>query len=335
MLPYLRSRLVISVTIAVLFANIFAFVFFSYFRGSDNIDGARPKEDENKVLGADLEELENPQVTEPEPTRPLPPNAVRLDWFKSLDGSPDIRFPLKYARRDITVRPVARTNHSSLTKLEAPLLPEFQHIDSFDSAALDPARTLPQLTLEIPVTPKPDASHILLGSASTIDRIRASIPFFERWLPHTGARLIIVVVGQKDKAPDRKIMAELELEMRDLGMEVTLVPPTRRRDSFIQRYFSLVKMLYEHRDENTKWLGFVDDDTFFVSMTAFIERLATFDHTKEFYLGALSEDWWTVLAYGLVGMGKSETPFQDGVSIPSPRPHWPLPTSRCLHVDFA
>ena len=62
--------------------------------------------------------------------------------------------------------------------------------------------------------------------------------------------------------------------------------------------------MYENVDEKTKWLGFVDDDTFIVSMNALVGMLAKYNTEEEHYLGALSEEWWTVVAYGLIGMGK-------------------------------
>ena len=199
---------------------------------------------------------------------------------------------------------MARGSHSSLTRVKDTLLPEFQQFDNFDGAELDKKHSLDPLILETPVTPKPNASHILLGSASNLERLEISIPYFQRWLAYTSIRLIVVVTGPDDSTPDPKIMQVLEGRMRDLGMEVTLVKPLSKKDSFIQRYFSLVKILHEHKNEDTQWLGLVDDDTFFVSMTRMVERLATFDHTQEFCLGNVSEEWWTVVAYGLIAMGK-------------------------------
>ena len=228
---------------------------------------------------------------------------LHLDWLKELEGSEDLRWPLRYTRRNIIVVPKPRTQHVSLMKTDGPLLPSFQQLESPNSPTLDTAHCLPPLILEVPVAARPDASHIILGTASSLARVDASIPFYQRWLAYTRARLIVSVVGPDDSMPDPDTMEELQLRMRGLGMAVTLVAPLNTHDSFVQRYFSLVKTLYESRDEKTTWLGFVDDDTFIVSMNALVERLDRYNSDEMHYLGALSEEWWTVVAYGIVGMG--------------------------------
>lgn len=113
----------------------------------------------------------------------------------------------------------------------------------------------------------------------------------------------MIVSGPNDSTPDPKRMADLQSHIRDLGLSVTLMKALNKHDSFIERYFSLVKVLYANRDEKTRWLGFIDDDTFVTSMTALVEALDEYDSTQHHYLGALSEEWWTVVVYGLVGMG--------------------------------
>ena len=203
----------------------------------------------------------------------------------------------------IVVRPKPWTQHDSVSEISGSLLPEFQELDSPFDKQLESSDCLPPLILDVPLSAKPDASHIIFGGASNLARIEESIPFYERWFAYTGAKMIISVVGPDDSMPDPKHMKELQARMRALGMAVTLVPPERNEDTFIQRYFSLVKTMYESVDEKTKWLGFVDDDTFIVSMNALVDMLAKHNHEEKLYLGALSEEWWTVVAYGLIGMG--------------------------------
>lgn len=228
----------------------------------------------------------------------------QLDWLEELDGVEDLRWPLKYTRRDIIVRSTPWVEHQSLRKSSNALLPSFQELDSPYDQRLQTANCLPPLTLDVPVTSKPDASHILFGGASNLARIEESIPFYERWLAYTGARMIISVVGPDDTMPDPAHMKDLQMRMRSQGMAVTLIPPLQPKTSFVHRYFSLVKTMYESVDEKTKWLGFVDDDTFIVSMNALVQMLAKHNAEEQHYLGVLSEEWWTVAAYGLVGMGK-------------------------------
>ncbi len=223
------------------------------------------------------------------------------DWLQELD----IPFPVRYARRDIIVKSSPQAQRSSITKVNGPLFGGLQVVDPSSGNQSGLAHCMEPLTLEVPVFAKSpvDASHILFGAATSLDRLDASIPFFQRWLAHTNARLFVIVTGPNDSKPDPRRMGDLQLHMRDLGILITLVPPLSRKDGNTERYFSLVKILYANRNEQTRWLGFVDDDTFVTSMTALVSALDKHDWTQQRYLGALSEEWWTVTMYGLIGMG--------------------------------
>ena len=252
-----------------------------------------------------LSETEKVHSEEKEPV--FLPNLFpsHADWIRDLAHSPDITFPLKYARGDIFVRPKQGLKSASILKHEEPLLPEFQTIVDYNACDFEEEQHLPTLYLDVPETPKHlHASHILFGAATTLDRLNASIPFFQRWLADSGARLIIVVTGNDDTTPDSDIMAALQTQMCNLGMLVTLMKPMHRGDSNVERYFSLIQVLYENRDADTKWDGFIDDDTFFTSISRLVSRLGEYDHQKKLYLGSVSEEWWTVVHYGWIAMGR-------------------------------
>ena len=223
------------------------------------------------------------------------------DWLKELD----IPFPVNYARRDIFVRSNPQARRASVTKVDEPLFGEFQTVDPFAGNVTSLDRCMEPLLLDVPAYRKTplDASHILLGAASNLDRLDASLSFFQRWLANTNIRLFVIVTGPDESKPDQKRMADLQAHMRDIGIAATLVEPLRRKDVGIERYFSLVKILYENRDEKTQWIGFIDDDTFVTSTSALIDALAEYDPSQQHYLGALSEEWWTVYLYGLIAMG--------------------------------
>lgn len=225
-----------------------------------------------------------------------------FDWLNELD----IPFPVKYARRDIVVRSNPKAQRNPITRIDEPLFGNSTIIepgkDNGDSAW---SHCLEPLFLDVPTFADipPDASHIIFGAATTLGRLEVSLPFFERWLAHTNARLFVVVTGPDDSAPNPEHMADLQSRMRNSGLAVTLVKPLSRKDGLLERYFSLVRILYANRDENTRWLAFIDDDTFVTSMSALVSTLDKYDHTRLQYLGALSEEWWTVMLYGLIGMG--------------------------------
>lgn len=250
--------------------------------------------------------LDEGKASEDPPPEPLPDACPdHLDWLRDeLADSPDIRFPLRYARRDIIVRPTAGLERASVTNVNECLLPDFQEISSPDGCELKEEQRLPSLYLEVPsFSTHVDASHILFGASTTLDRLDASIPFFQRWLANTGARMIVIVIGNDDATPDPQAMEDLQNRMRELGMLMTLIKPLNKKDNGIERVFSLIRVLHENRDESTKWFGLIDDDTFFTSMSALVSRLAEFDPQKRWYLGAVSEEWWTVVLYGWIAMG--------------------------------
>ncbi len=275
--------------------SLFLVVFLWYFRGIYRSKVDAVVEISGRPPASSEVDLKNHYSAIP------PPCQSHLDWLKPLD----IPFPVEYARRDIIVRSNPQIRRSSLTKVNGPLFGDLQTVDPGKENGSILVNCMEPLRLDVPAFSKApsDASHILLGGATSLDRLDASLPFFRRWLAHTGARVFLIVTGPDDSTPDPKRMADMQTHMRELGLSVTLMKPLSKLDTFIERYFALVKILYSNRDEKTRWIGFIDDDTFVTSMTALVEALDEYDSTQHHYLGALSEEWWTVVLYGLVGMG--------------------------------
>ncbi|KAL8702562.1 MAG: hypothetical protein Q9201_004259 [Fulgogasparrea decipioides] len=202
----------------------------------------------------------------------------------------------------------------SVTKHAGPLFPDFQTVDLTQDTKVQLKQCKDPLILDVPERSKrpTDASHIIFGISTTLTRLDDSIPSLLRWLPDTNAKLFVIAIKDDDvpdESKDRfhpadpKEMSELQSRMRKLRLNVTIVHPLSKRDFFSQRYFSLVRVMYDHRESNTKWISLVDDDTFFLSMPALVEMLAKFDPHEQHYVGALSEDWWSVTRYGMMGFG--------------------------------
>lgn len=227
-----------------------------------------------------------------------PPCQDGLDWpdFPMISGK------IMYARREIQVVPREGLQRVSITKLDEPLLPMLQEVHSSGRPNVQLRHCMNPLILDVPLWPQGivNASHIIFGMSTPLDRLEDSTVYLERWLPFTGARLFVVVTGSDESSPDKSRMSELELKMRDLGMQVTLVEPLSKSDVGSQRYFSLTKVIYSNRDPNTQWIVWIDDDTFFPSMHTLVSMLSTYDSKKEYYIGGLSEDWWSVARYGMV-----------------------------------
>ena len=139
-----------------------------------------------------------------------------------------------------------------------------------------------------------------------MERMEGSIPHLQRSLAHTSAQLIVLAVKHGEVTPGKNEMAALERRMRSLGIEATVVGAPK--NSMMQaRYFSLVKLLYERRDAATQWIALLDDDTFLPSMHSLLATLSSYDPSKEWYLGSMSEDWWSVMVYGMMSFGGGGT----------------------------
>ena len=248
-----------------------------------------------------------PPLTQTTPSKSSPSNQAscprNLTCLKDLET---LKFPLKYARRHIIVKSNPDIHRTSLTQISAPLLPDVQLIDSPDGGGLE--QCSPPLVLEVPESPSQyaDASHIIFGISTYMERMEDSIPHLQRSLAHTSAQLVILAVKHGEATPRKSEMAAMESRMRSLGIEATVVGAPK--NSLMQaRYFSLVKLLYERRDSATQWIALLDDDTFLPSMHSLVNTLDSYNPSKEWYLGAMSEDWWSVMVYGMMSFGGGGT----------------------------
>lgn len=239
--------------------------------------------------------------------QPVEPCPDKLDWLTGVD----LTYPIRYSHRDIIVNQVPDLKRASITKIKGPLFPEFQTIDLTADAKVDLQHCEKPLVLDVPASIKDsgDASHVIFGISTTLERLEKSITPLLRWLPHTNAKLFVIVIekereGEEDAvAADPNKMDELEAKMRGLGMDITLAEPLGLQDMFSEKYFSLIKIMFENRNDKTLWVSLIDDDTFFPSMPALINMLAKYDPHKQHYVGGLSESWWSVTHYGMMGFG--------------------------------
>lgn len=245
-------------------------------------------------------EVPSSEKVSPEGSQQYDSCQQRLGRLKNLD----LKFPVKYARRDINITFQTGKQRPSLTNIDGTLFPKMQTVDPEKDPMLE--HCMPPLSLQASPFAKRktvDASHMLLGMSTLLSRLEESIPFLERWLANTGASFFVIVVNsEEDRKPDKKKMVRLQSHMRDVGIKITLVKPLQNED-MAHRYFSLVKLLYNKRDKATQWIGIVDDDTFFPSVQSLIDLLGNYDPERPQYIGGISEEWWSVVLYGLMAFG--------------------------------
>ncbi|KAL2019342.1 hypothetical protein VTK56DRAFT_9722 [Thermocarpiscus australiensis] len=196
-----------------------------------------------------------------------------------------------------------------------------------DLAAGCPTATLPScepISLQVPPAyPEKQYRHLLFGVASTYERINDSLPAFAHWLAGTGARLV-AVVSDAETTADKFNLTALEDEYRKRDILATVIPPRlkkalpRKNDGEIttdnggsapveQLHFMLIRDMLDAASDETRWLGLLDDDTFFPALYPLDQELQRHDHTRPAWLGALADNFdsikkWGYMAYGGAGV---------------------------------
>lgn len=233
---------------------------------------------------------------------PGQPCAKDLGWLGELN----IHYPMRYAEREIIVRPDPNLRRESLTKIDETLFPKVKELVQGQDSHLELRDCKPPLVLDVPVFPTEpvNVSNMMFGMATTLERLEDSRHHIARWLAYTGAKLFVVVIKpEKGDAPTSKQIAAKQSVLRSQGMDVTLVTPLSKDESFTESYFSLVKVMYTHRANETEWFTLMDDDTFFPSMQSLLAMLGKHDPSEQYWVGAVSEMWWSVGRYGMMAFG--------------------------------
>lgn len=250
------------------------------------------------------------RVTTPQSSSPQiqlqspPPKSCEVDPLIQ----PPFAFPEWLQRKNWT-RAYFRPRHLSSKA-------EFRTLEDIDDPVLPPAKVLERGMIisddnedeEMPCPPVIDVdvaaddgvdetSKILLGLATTADRLDRLLPSLLYSYGNTQATLI-VLVPESDDDLDKQ-----ETYFRNRGLDVALIASPL---DFTARYFGMVQAFADyirtHRPE-TKWVSFLDDDTFFLSLPTIAEELKLFDVNKRHYIGALSEASWQVDTFGHIAFG--------------------------------
>ena len=220
------------------------------------------------------------------------PEIISL-YGKSYDLTPTIQ----YARQSIKVEVSNDTERKSLTVLDKALFPDLQHINPPTCNDVAPYPSEP-IRLKVSAPPDyTDASGLMFGVSTTLERLGDSIPQFQRWLSGNGATLLAVVLdkGVSDFEGTR-------VKLHSAGIDAILVKANPDVE-IAQQHFSIVEELHNHKRPETRWMGIIDDDTFFPSMPNLLATLGKYNDAKPHYVGALSEDWNAVRLFGFMAFG--------------------------------
>ncbi|EER27133.1 hypothetical protein CPC735_024690 [Coccidioides posadasii C735 delta SOWgp] len=194
----------------------------------------------------------------------------------------------------------ATTKFNSLEPIEGKVLPPFRALERGlkVSNETDPWPCPPIVDVNVATDlPIESTSQLLFGLATTVERLDSLLPSLLYSYGNTKATLLVLV-------PDNRHDLDFqEAYFRTRGLDLRLKPSPLE---FNARYFGLVGALREFIDEerpDTKWVSFVDDDTFFPFLPRIAEKLATLDASKKHYIGGVSEASWQVKTFGHIAFG--------------------------------
>lgn len=159
------------------------------------------------------------------------------------------------------------------------------------------------MTLEIPTKPKqPDASNMIFGVATLLDRLPDTLRNFAHWGAHTNARFVVIHEPRNTTLrPGEPTPDEVRRLYQDAGFEhFTLV---ERDAGWGERFVGLLDILNQRLETQTEWAVLIDDDTFFFDMDVILDMLSKYDTSKPWYVGTLSDNKWNVNNGGLFAMG--------------------------------
>ncbi|KAJ5115799.1 hypothetical protein N7456_000147 [Penicillium angulare] len=222
---------------------------------------------------------------------------VDIGLLRSLEYNGTI----DYARWNIeVVQSKEFTEFSEALDIQPPTFNPIRVDAKEDVQRLDQNLCSPPIVIQAPpLKPPVDASHILFGVATTIERLDSSLEAFSRWASGTKARVVSIVEPDEFQNTTEVLQHAEQLDIRLHIIESD--------EEFLDRYYMLTRTLLELHDDTTQWAVIIDDDTFFPSMEGLVNDLASYDHTRPYYIGAPTESLqqmasFTFMAYGGAGV---------------------------------
>ncbi|PWY88495.1 hypothetical protein BO70DRAFT_359949 [Aspergillus heteromorphus CBS 117.55] len=240
-------------------------------------------------------------LPDPELSPSLPPpdeyNPCSVDLDRLRKYSNHSVESVEYARLEIAVTPTDNfTRHADALNTRFPKFRTVRLDTEAHRQDLSPDKCTASVTIQGPMpSARPDASHMIFGLATSLDRLLDSLDAFAHWAAGTNAQLLVAV--DNGGGPEKK---QAQQRADALGIRLTIL---QEEDERLDRYFYLIRYLYKHRDANTQWAVMMDDDTFFPSMTRLVDRLATYDTTKPQYVGGVTEDLQHMYGSGYMAYG--------------------------------
>ncbi|PKS06262.1 hypothetical protein jhhlp_007008 [Lomentospora prolificans] len=244
--------------------------------------------------GPDEDELRRPHPQESGKEGHCP---AELEYLRSMRLTDQIVF----SRRCIKPVLSAHVDRNQVVNLPESLFASKQTIElsTCTGAVVKPCDPI---TLHVPL-PYPERTYpeYIFGIVTSQDRLRESAATFSHWMSRSSAKLVAIVSDSRPAT--RAQLDDLERLFSDRNIDATIINPTIEGLTTSQNHFAIIRDLLRYSDSSTKWIGVLDDDTFFPSFYRLAQELDRYDHTKEQYIGALSEDLRAVKNFGVMAFG--------------------------------
>lgn len=160
----------------------------------------------------------------------------------------------------------------------------------------------PCQTLNLDVSkpyPKQDYSEIVFAVATQLNRLRDSLPVFKHWLADTNATMVSIVQGE---VSDRELKT-IRKEYAKAGIKLVTTRPEDPGTPGNAQHFTMLRTILKKTTPHEKWIGIIDDDTFFPSLYPVKEVLKKYDASQNLYLGDVSESSFNIKVHGYMAFG--------------------------------
>jgi hypothetical protein len=202
---------------------------------------------------------------------------------------------INYRRFCFAIQPQDGVTRNKLIQLDWPIfqtnvasrisvLPPINEGD--DQAVFPPCQQTH--TIEVPSVKSvsnDNANTLMLGTATFLSRLNESLPEMAHWLANTDTKLLVIL---RDERPEEQHMQTVIDKAHNLGIAIYLVSDASMTGE-AESNFGLATHLYTHLSHETRWVGIIDDDTFFPSLPRLLEALKPYDTALPWYIGGLTE----------------------------------------------
>lgn len=235
-----------------------------------------------------------------------------IDHLQEIKNRYELEDRFQYMKRYVRFTRTPNLPRKSMTHISQKLLPPGAHFKTVDlrSGKAVSGECLDPIEVSVPKSGLPrnvNASDFIFGVSTTYKRFMnpetSPINEWTFWLTDgngnsNGGKMVLMLLDASDE--------QLQEVANILG-DVDIDADVYHSDSSLEmavRYLSLVPTLYTHPEASRrKWVVTCDDDTFFPSMHGLIETMNSMDHTREMYVGTLSEDVGAVERHGSQAFG--------------------------------